>query len=182
MALWVDASTSAGAYAAVLGLAGGVVVALRYGRKASVTVSADVHAIDGHVIIAARPTVHAVGVLRLSLLRSGGGADVIVAEMVKDGETVRQRRAWTEINVFDRQVIEAGETLATTVIFPIGALDPEVVGWRASFDVHVKRWSLLGRRKTWSWPDRVFIPRPSISVPLERKDANDSSSTGDEDQ
>jgi hypothetical protein len=180
VALWVDASTAAGGIATVAGLLGGVVLALRYGRKASVSISGEAHIFDGLVIVATRPSVRAVGVLRLSLLRAGGGTDVIVAEMIKDGESVRKGREWTQTNVFDQQFVEAGETLATTVIFPVGPVDPEVVGWRASFDVHVKRWSLKGRRQTWSWPDRVFIPRPSSNVPLNREDAHDSTPEGDE--
>src|ERR1039457_3646431 len=81
-ALWVDASESAGAIAATLGVLAGAVIAVTYGRKATVQVSGEAHLVGDHrVLLSARPSVCGVGIFRLHF-DEGDGATVRVTEVL----------------------------------------------------------------------------------------------------
>ena len=171
-ALWVDASNAAGSYAAVLGLGGGIVLALRYSRRASVTVTAELHEVSGGAVIAVRPTVRDDGVFPLTFLKKDG-ATVTVTEMIlgEDGK-ISDGEPWPG-PIFDRQFVEGGETLTTSVLFPLRTIPPNVIGWRVSVEINVRRWLHRQSSKPWSWSDRVFVPRPlTTNVATDQEVAN----------
>ena len=69
---WTEIADAAGGIAAVVGVVGGAVIAVMYGRKASAQVSTEVHVKDGEFILAARPSISAAGVFRLKLAIADG--------------------------------------------------------------------------------------------------------------
>ena len=70
---WTEIADAAGGIAAVVGVVGGAVIAVMYGRNASAQVSAEVHVKDGEFILAARPSISAAGVFRLKFATYPGG-------------------------------------------------------------------------------------------------------------
>jgi hypothetical protein len=159
-ALWVDASEAAGSIAAALGLLGGVAIAWFYGRKATAQVAAEAYLANGSVLLSTRPSICAVGLFRLKFT-GDDGATVRVTEMVQTEHDLRDGRHWDAEAIFGESFVEGGETLTTTVVFPLGPLPVEVVGWRVSFGVTVQRWP---SGQGWSWADQVFVPRPAGTI------------------
>lgn len=170
-ALWVDASEAAGAIATALGLVGAVAIAVFYGRKATANVTAAAYLADGAVLLSARPSVCAVGLFRLKLADENG-ATVRVTEIVQIEDGLRDGRRWDAEAVFGDSFVEGGETLTTTVVFPLGPLPQEVIGWRVSLGVTVQRWP-SGRQ--WSWADQVFVPRPASTMGAGKEDGHGES-------
>lgn len=156
-ALWVDVPEAAGAIATALGLLGAVSIAVFYGRKATANLTAAAYLTDGAVLLSTRPSVCAVGLFRLRFAVEEG-ATIRVTEMVQIEDGLRDGRRSDAEAVFGDSFVEGGETLMTTVVFPLGRLPQEVVGWRVSFGVTVQRWP-SGRQ--WSWADQVFVARPT---------------------
>ncbi|GEM_PF-3287820 len=166
--LWIDASEVAGAIATALGLLGAVAIAVFYGRKATAQVTGEAYVADGAVLLSARPSVSAVGLFRLKL-GDHDAATIRVTEMIHIEGGLRDGRHWDAEAVFGGSFVDGGETLLTTVVFPLGALPAEVVGWRVSFGVTVQRWP-SGRQ--WSWADQVFGPRPTGTLGAGKEDGH----------
>jgi hypothetical protein len=124
--LWLDASNAAGSIAAALGLLGGVAIAILYGRKATAQVTAKAYLARGSVLLSARPSICAIGLFRLRFAREDG-ATVRVTEMVQTKDGLSDGRYWDADAVFGESFVEGGETLTTTVLFPLGPLPVEVV-------------------------------------------------------
>jgi len=154
---WVDYAEAAGALAAVLGLVGGVVLAISYGRKATATVAAELHDADGQHLLAVRPSICAVGVFRLRFV-GPQGAQVRVNEILRTGGSLVDGLRFDAEAVFGETFVDGGETLMTTVLFELGEPIPELVGWRVSFGVTVER--RLVQSSGWTWADQTFVPRP----------------------
>jgi hypothetical protein len=160
--LWVDASEVSGAIAASLAFLGGIVISAFYGRKANVVVTGEAHLIGDDVFVSTRPSISAVGFYRLKFA-SDDGAYVRVTEVYQIDGKLHNGRYWEAEAIFGASFVEGGETLTTTVIFPLGTLPPEVVGWRCSFGVKVVRFPRSSKR-WWAWADQNFIPRPDIKL------------------
>jgi hypothetical protein len=152
---WVNIIEAAGALAATIGVVGGAAVAVMYGRKASVSIAADAHTADAHVIIAARPSISSVGFFRMKFDR-GGAVAVRVTESYFAGTRMTDGRHWDQEDIFGASFVEGGETLATTVLFDLGELPSDVFGWRVSFGVTTSR---VRGSPGWSWADQVSVPR-----------------------
>jgi hypothetical protein len=155
-AVWSDAFSAAGATAAVIATVGGAVVAIRYGRKATAQIEASVYEAGNTILLAARPSVRAVGVFRLAF---ADDCRTTVTEVWTTREGLVQGRKWGSRAVFGPSFVEAGETIWTTVVFDLGPPSEYLVGWRAVFDVTVSR--RFGRNGEWVWNDRIFVPSPS---------------------
>lgn len=159
---WADGFTSAGAAAVVLGTIGGALIALFYGRKATVTVEGFVRrSTDDRLVLAARATVRAVGVLRLRFDPDEVPA-VTVTEQWMTATGIEDGRKWIAAAVFGGHFVEAGETIATTVIFDLPPPPEVLVGWRVSLRVTVGR--RLRGGQVWAWDDRVFIPLGELAT------------------
>ena len=154
---WTEIADAAGDIAAVVGVVGGAVIAVMYGRKASAQVSAEVHVKDGEFILAARPSISAAGVFRLKFAIADG-ITVRTTEIIRTDTGLVDGQYWDGEGVFDKAFVEGGETLTTTVLFMLGPSFPGLVGWRVSFGVNVER-KLLGG-PGWSWADQAFVPVP----------------------
>ncbi len=164
-ALWVDVPEVAGAVATALGLLGAVTIAVFYGRKATAQVSARAYLANNVVLLSTRPSVCAVGLFRLKFA-DDDGATIRVTEIVQTDDGLRDGRHWDAQAIFGDSFVEGGETLTTTVVFPLGLRPPEVAGWRVSFGVTVERWP-SGRG--WSWADQVFVP-PTSTIGASEED------------
>ncbi|WP_334173416.1 hypothetical protein [Sinomonas sp.] len=151
---WTDVVT---AVATATGVVGGALVAIFYGRKASASISAEAHVTDSGVVLTARPAMVGAGIFRIRFAKHEG-AKVRVTEVFKVGANLVDGLHWDADAVFGESFVEGGETLTTTVVFPIPELFLELVGWRVSFGVTSSR--MLG--KGWSWGDQVFVPRPAV--------------------
>jgi len=129
-----------------------------YGRKATAMVAGEAHLAGGDVLIAARPSVCAVGIFRLRF-GEDGGSWLRLTEIVRGPDSLVSGRQWDQlISVFGAgSFVEAGETLTTTVVFDVGRPDEAVLGWRLSFGISVGRFR---KAQDWAWADRVFIPVP----------------------
>ncbi|MGH9007426.1 MAG: hypothetical protein ACRDV6_06915, partial [Acidimicrobiales bacterium] len=77
---WLNILTGSGATAAVVGVVGGAAFAARYGRRASLTISATAEPAKGGYLIIVRPCVKAVGIFRVKFTRGSAGSQVLVTE------------------------------------------------------------------------------------------------------
>ncbi len=157
---WLNVVLGLGALATVLGATTGFVLAARYGRKASVHLSAEaVETARSGVLVRVRPSVSAVGIFRLRF-RKNRGAVVTTTEVWADDEgELHDGRFWDQDAIFGPSFVEGGETLTTTVVFPLGEPPARVVGWRVSIAIAVPRRRLIPH-DSWTWADRVFVAVP----------------------
>jgi hypothetical protein len=135
---WTEIAGAAGGIAAVVGVLGGALIAVLYGRKASAQVTAEVHMKEGEFVLAARPSISAAGVFRLRFAVADG-ITVRATEIIRTDTGLEDGQFWDGEGVFDKAFVEGGETLMTTVLFLLGPSFPGLVGWRVSFGVSVER-------------------------------------------
>jgi hypothetical protein len=156
---WFAIVTGIGSLAAAAGVATGAVLAILYGRKASVSVTASPHRTPSGVVVAARPIVKAVGIFRVKFHATEGVTVRLTEVYIEEGE-LKEGRSWTKIGAFDQQYFDAGEELPTTVVFP--PIDPpgSVIGWLVYLKIAAPT-RLVKFRSAW-WMDQVFVPRPDV--------------------
>jgi len=160
---WLDVMTGFGAAVTGAGVVVGAVFAVRYGRKATVSLSADtVNVPGGNILVRVRPCVQAVGIFRLRFSGTRGGAVVTVTEQWADDKgDLHNGRFWDEDWVFGPSFVEGGETLTTTAVFPIPDIPERVVGWRVAIAINLPRRAAIPS-DPWTWADRVFVGRPEF--------------------
>lgn len=156
---WLEGFVAAGAGATVLATLTGGAIAVFRGRKGTVVLEARAYDLGDRLALAARPSIRAVGVFPLKLLENQSFVTVTEVLATAGEPGLVDGREWLADAVFGSAFVEAGEGLSTTVVFDLGALVPEVVGWRVSVDIAVAR---ALRKTVWMWDDRVFVPRPGI--------------------
>jgi hypothetical protein len=156
---WLDVMTGLGAAVTAAGVLTGGVLAARYGRKATVQLSAEAYWTPDVVLVSVRPSVMAVGIFRVRFKESRG-AVLTTTELWMDTKGgVNDGGHWDQDAVFGPSFVEGGETLTTTTVFPVGKPQSNVVGWRVSIAIQVpRRWYVPGDAFTWA--DRVFVPVP----------------------
>ena len=157
--IWTDVFSAAGSVAAVLAAVGGALVAVRYGRKATAQVEAAAYEAAGTLVLAARPSVRAVGVFRLTF-REEQGCTITVTEVWTTQSGLAEGRQWQTEAVFGPNFVEAGETIWTTVLFELGPPAERLIGWRVVLNIAVTR--RFQREREWTWDDRIFVPTPTI--------------------
>lgn len=158
----------AGAVATALGVAAGGVLAGKYGRRASVSIEADVHPSERGVVISVRPTVKAVGVFPVKFLDDPDAVIIRVIDVaVGDSGQLLRGDIRPKRDVFKQQFVEAGEELSTTCVFPPFPVKPNVIGWTVSIVVSAKtRWLRRLLNVSGYWTDQVFIERPGTAESL----------------
>lgn len=162
VSLVVDIATCAGGIATSLAFVGGVWIAARYGSRANASVSAVSYEVDGGAIVVVRPSVSAVGAFRLNFA-DDRGAFVLVTEVWRVAQGITDGRFWQQEAIFESQFVEPGETLMTSIAFPVESPLPSLVGWRVSFGLQAARWPRRSDR-VWAWSDRAFVPAPRIAA------------------
>jgi hypothetical protein len=164
---WLNIVTGLGAGSAVLAFLGGVYLAARYGRRASISITADVSELpDGNMLIAARPVVNAVGFFRVKF-HGPTGAVIRVREVYAVELSVSPTGLWEgefrlAAAIFgedgeDKQFAESGEALKTTVLFRVPAPDG-VIGWMVVVSIKAPTRWMPG--SSGAWGDKVFVARP----------------------
>ena len=121
-----------GAFATFAGVVIGAVLAVLYGRTGSASVSASVHLTPAGYVIAARPSVKAVGLFRVKFSEKAGIV-VRLVEIYVDNDQLKEGREWTDTSSFGHQYADAGEELLTTVVFGPVQAALTVVGWTVFF-------------------------------------------------
>jgi hypothetical protein len=168
-----------GAIATILGIGGGAFVAFVYGRKADAHVKGELQfAPNGDLVMAVRPSIHAVGFRGVAVQGNDDWEDAsvqITEVWLVEGKPPNESPLedgfqWNAERVFgdkdehgndlqERVIVAGGETLTTTVLIHLGKSPPPgVIGWRVSFVGVARRALWIGR---WAWEDRAFVPVPS---------------------
>jgi uncharacterized membrane protein len=175
---WLNVMLGLGAASAVLAFLGGAYTAARYGRRASISVSAKTMLHTSGVVLSVRPKVRAIGIFRVRF-HGPRGAVIRVAEWYvpaghdsalglnpqhPEAPALERGRVWEHAAVFgepggrEEQFAEGGEELSTTSDFLLPLPSPSTVGWSVNlFIVAPSRWF---PGSSGSWADRVFVPRP----------------------
>ena len=152
--------TAAGAVAALLGLVGGVVVAILYSRKATATVSAQAITVDSGSVIAVRPSVNAIGPFKLTFADSDGAVVQVTPVFATekgtstDNDNAKIREAFPTDETGKAQLVSPGETLTSTLLFRVDPSTPQLLGWLVSLNIASKGVVRHGLH----WADRVFVP------------------------
>jgi hypothetical protein len=158
-----------GAGAGAVGVAAAGLVAVLYGRRASVAVSAEAHQTPKGIVIAARPVVRAVGIVRVKFHESKG-MEIRLREVYVQAGELKEGRYWTKCDAFGPQFVEAGEELTTAVVFPPLHPPPSVIGWMVFLNASAP--TRLKRIKSGWWSDQVFVPRPLVEATVVSGKAN----------
>ena len=158
---WLTIVTGLASLATAAGVATGAVLAVLYGRKASVSVTACPHMTPSGIVIAARPIVKAVGLFRVKF-HATKGVTVQLTEVYIEGGELKEGRTWTKTGAFDQQYVDAGEELPTTVVFPPVSPPGSVIGWLVYLKIAAPT-RLAKFRSAW-WRDQVFVARPDAAV------------------
>jgi hypothetical protein len=156
---WLTIVTGLGSLATAAGVITGATLAVLYGRKASVSITASPHATPSGVVVAARPIVKAVGIFRVKFHATEGVIVRLTEVYIEEGE-LKEGRFWTKTGAFGQQYVDAGEELPTTVVFPPIRPPGSVIGWLVYLKVAAPT-RLMRFRSAW-WMDQVFVPRPDI--------------------
>jgi len=151
--------TEVGATVGALGVAAGAFIAARYGRRASVSVSAEAYITPVGVVLATRPVVRAVGIFPVRF-HGTRGVLVGVTEVKRgdDGKLVTGQ-TWEQVEAFGPEHVEPGEELPTTVLFQVGPLTESIIGWRIDLGVQAPTRFLASSS---AWADQIFVPRPKV--------------------
>jgi hypothetical protein len=166
---WFNVVLALAAIVTVAAFAGSAYLASTYGRKVSVSVSADIDSLpNGNFLLRMHPVVRAVGLFRVKFQKQSG-ATLTVTEISMDtrysGEP-KTGQVWSMNEIYGPQHkvrVEPGEEWGTTVIHRLYPPSPRVVGWSVELGVTVKRRWWRFRSPTF-WSDRVFVPRPISTV------------------
>ncbi len=127
---WLNVVLGLATIATTVGFTAGAIFTARYGRRASVSITANVEPVPGGYLITARPSVKAVGVFRVKFTRGDEGSQLQVDQVYIDAQwqSVRvpsERRS----NLFGDSFVEGGEELLTTTVIPVPTPPGSVIGW-----------------------------------------------------
>jgi hypothetical protein len=153
--------TAAGAVAAVVALAGGVLVAIYYRHKATLSIAGEVVTTDSGTVLAVRPAVSAVGPFKLKFADPDGAVVRVTPVLAtKDDGTftdtanAKKRSAFPPDITGKPQFVSPGETLASSRLFRVEPSTPRLLGWFVSLTISST--GLL--RHGLHWADLVFVP------------------------
>lgn len=162
---WANIFLSAGALAAVLGFTAGVILAILYSRKATAEVTADVHTTLNGTILAVRPSVAALGALKLQFEQQSLEVSEVLRRAeghgTEDGFTWPARPAFPADMRGKEQFVSPGETLTSSAIYDVDPKKPRLVGWVVCLNIKSK--GLI--RHGLNWSDRIFVPLPADRLP-----------------
>jgi hypothetical protein len=183
---WLNAVLAVGAIAGALAVIVGAVFTTRYGRRASVSVSAWALKSGDSNGVVVRPSVKAVGVFKVRFEHSV--VKVAEVQAQPDG-TFHVDEAHEKRNPFDTDsvFVDGGEELQTSVVVNVfGPPTPSAIAWIARFEATAyprfprlfpwrpvvrgvaslplptrwKRWLSETASRRYSWSDEVFVPLP----------------------
>ncbi len=151
---WLNVVLGLAAVLTILGVVIGGLFGLLYGRRASVSLKATVAESQVGYVIVARPSVKAVGVIRVRFLGGIAGSQVTATEMFTDtaGKPM-EARTYPVRNLFGEAFVDGGEELVTTTLIAVPRPPASVFGWAVWVEVRAPG-RFLGRkwiRDTGHW-------------------------------
>ncbi|MGC9963200.1 MAG: hypothetical protein ABSE47_15020 [Acidimicrobiales bacterium] len=158
---WLTIVTGVGSFATAAGIGTGAVLAVLYGRKASVSISAEAHLTESGVVVSARPMVKAVGIFRVKF-HVTEGVSVRLTEVYVENGDLKEGQFWTKGGAFGQQYVDSGEELTTTVVFSPMSPAPSVIGWLVYLKIAAP--TRLTKFRTAWWADQAFVPRPGMTA------------------
>jgi hypothetical protein len=157
---WLTIVTGLGAVATAAGVAAGACLAMRYGRRASVSVSAKAYPTLTGIVIATRPVVKAVGIFRVKFHGPKGAVVKVTEIYINDSRELQDGLSRDRDAVFGTQFVEAGEELTTTSVFPPTSPSPRVIGFQSPLPLQVVFLPRVdGGRTRFSFRDRKHLSR-----------------------
>jgi hypothetical protein len=158
--------TAAGAVAAVLGLIGGVTLALLYSRRATATVSAKLHKTENGTVLAVRPAVQAQGPFKLEFAAGEAASQATITPVLatdkgtrSSQDDARSKPAFPTDVTGKAQFVSPGETLTSTLLFRVDPLLEGLIGWIVTLNIESK--GII--RRGLHWADETFVPVESQS-------------------
>lgn len=141
----------------ILGVTVGGWFGLRYGRRASVSLTATVDEREGGCLVVIRPSIKAVGILRVKFKKGAAGSQVDIVELKRPATgQIQMAMIPGARGVFGDSFLEGGEDLLTTVIVPVRSPSDDVVGWAVELRVHAPN-----RFLRFGWLGHLLRARPS---------------------
>jgi hypothetical protein len=127
---WLNLWLGAAAIATLAGVVIGGIFTARYGRRASVSLTAAAEPVPGGFLIIARPSVKAVGVFRIKFTKGEEGSQLLVSEtyVAADWQPTRVQPVVVK-DLFGDTFVEGGEELTTTTMVALPAPPGSVIGW-----------------------------------------------------
>lgn len=160
--LWLNLALGGGAIFGVIAIVVGATFTARYGRRASVSVSAQLFQSHNVFAIIVRPSVKAVGVFKIRFTYAR--VTVVPLKFDSNAEQLPSEPPAITENVFGDSYVEGGEELLTTIFQPVREPDTSTIGWFARIEVQASprflrgRLSTLGTSNNSYWYDTVFVP------------------------
>ena len=157
---------AAGAVATVLAFIVGLLVAIGYRHKATVTVSGELFVTDDVAVIAVRPSVNAVGPIKLRFADHDGAVVTVTPTLAtesgtkSDHDATKKRDAFPPDEMENSQFISPGETLTSSLLVRVDPTTPNLLGWWVALNVASKGIVRHGLH----WADRVFVPVKSLAT------------------
>lgn len=156
---WLNIVTGTGAILGSATVVAGGLLAFLFGRRASVSLSAEVYETPSGFVVAARPTVKAVGIFRVSFGETRGTTVRLTEAYLDQDDLLQEGEYWELESAFGQQYVDPGEELTTSVVFqPVRPVE-SVVGWYVFLGISAP--TRLGRLRTAWWADQIFVARPS---------------------
>ncbi len=165
---WLNFALGLGSIFGIIAVAIGASFTARYGRRGSVSVTAELVRSPQLFAIVVRPSVKAVGVFKIRFSYSRVTVEVVRYD--SDGRYVSSGSPASKENVFADSFVEGGEELLTSVFLPVAQPDSATLGWFARIEVKapprfLRGWlSKLPFSSSSYWYDTVFVSvEPSTS-------------------
>jgi hypothetical protein len=170
----LDVMLMLGALAAVAGVLGGLYLAARYGRRASVSIEAKAYDKGTGILIVARPRVKSVGIFRVKFHKVRGAAVKATETWIDEEGKVRVEGVTRpHFKAFGRDdLVEGSEELVTTVLILMPRPKAAVIGWmvdleirgRHRFTYYIFKAIPKVPDRGYFWTDRVFVDRPTTAA------------------
>jgi len=160
---WLNIALGIAAMVTAAGVVVGAVFTARYGRRASVSLSASVEETTQGYLIIARPSIKAVGVFRVRFVKGRDGSSVGATELylASNGDPTPAKE-YSRHNILGDAFVDGGEELITTSLVPVPNPPDSVIGWAVWVVVYAPnrfvrlRWTAwIARHPPLSWAVRT---------------------------
>jgi hypothetical protein len=127
---WLNIVLGVAALLTIAGVLIGAFFTVRYGRRASVSLSAEALRTEVGFVIVARPSVKAVGVYRVKFVEGPAGSTAGVTEMYPDASgRLHEGMTYPVHDLFGDSFVDGGEELVTTTLVSVPSPAGSVIGW-----------------------------------------------------
>jgi hypothetical protein len=125
--------------AATAAFIGGVVLGLRYRKKATVNVAAEAHREKGGFVILVKPSISSVGPFRLHFANDDGAVVTVWEVFPESPDAIRNSDEDQKLDAFPgNEFVSQGETMSSGLIFRFPDKGAEVLCWGVALNVTAK--------------------------------------------